>query len=78
MEKAKPNKMTQAQIIRARIEALMRANRIKYGMLAVIIEKCPQTVSKRMNEPETFTVEELIKVCRFFKVTMKELCGGEV
>ena len=58
-----------------RIEALMRANHIKYGMLGIIIEKCPQTVSKRMREPWTFTVEELIKICKFFKVEMRDICG---
>ena len=66
--------MTQAERIRNRIAGLMRANHIKQGMLGIIIERTPQTVSKRMKEPETFTVEELIKVCRFFKVSMKELC----
>ena len=61
-----------------RIESLMRANKIKCGMLGIIIEKCPQTVSKRLQHPETFTVDELIKIARFFHVELRDLCGVRV
>ena len=61
-----------------RIEALMRSNHIKYGMLGIIIEKCPQTVTKRMQHPETFTIGELLKICRFFHVELRDICGARV
>lgn len=68
--------MTRGEIIRTRLNGLMRLNGVKYGMLGIIIERTPQTVSKRMQNPETFTVDELIKISKFFKVDLAELVGG--
>ena len=68
--------MTQEMMIGNRIEALLRSNKVKYGTLAVIIDRCPQTVSKRMLHPETYTVEELIKIAKHFKIQLKDLTGG--
>lgn len=70
--------MTQEMMIGNRIFALMRSNKVKCGVLAVVINRCPQTVSKRMLHPETYTVEELIKIAKFFKVQLKDLTGGVV
>lgn len=68
--------MTRGEIIRTRLMGLMKMNRVKHGMLGIIIERTPQTVSKRMANPETFTVDELIKIARFFHVDLAELVGG--
>ena len=69
--------MTQALKLRNRIDALCRENRVKYGMLAVIIERTPQTTSARMQHPETFRVDELIRIAKFFHMTVKERVGGK-
>lgn len=69
-------RMTRGEIIRTRLGGLMKLNGVKYGMLGLIIERTPQTVSKRMQNPETFTVDELIKISKFFKVDLAELVGG--
>ena len=68
--------MTRGEIIRTRLTGLMRLNGVKYGMLGLIIERTPQTVSKRMQNPETFTVDELLKIARYFKIDLAELVGG--
>lgn len=68
--------MTREQIIRTRVLGLMRLNKMKIGMLGFVIEKTPQTVSKRLQHPETFTVDELMKISKFFKVDLGELVGG--
>lgn len=62
--------------MRTRIVGLMRLNRMKIGMLGIVIEKTPQTVSKRLQHPETFTVSELLKISKFFKVDLADLIGG--
>lgn len=67
--------MTREQIIRTRVLGLMRLNKMKIGMLGFVIEKTPQTVSKRLQHPETFTVDELMKISKHFKVDLGELVG---
>ena len=67
----------QAHKLRNRIDALCRENRVPYGMLAVIIERTAQTTSMRMKNPETFRVDELIRIAKYFRITLKELVGGE-
>lgn len=68
--------MTQEMIIGNRISALMRTRGMKCGVLGIVIGKTPQTVSKRMKHPETYTVDELIAIAKYFKVDMAELVGG--
>lgn len=68
--------MIQSQILQNRIEGLMRNRRVKYGMLAVIIEKTPQTVSRRRVHPETYTVDELIRISKYFGITLEQLVRG--
>lgn len=69
-------RMTRGEIIRTRLGGLMKLNGVKYGMLGLIIDRTPQTVSKRMQNPETFTVDELIKIARYFHIDLAELVGG--
>lgn len=68
--------MTREQIIGTRVLGLMRLNKMKIGMLGFVIDKTPQTVSKRLQHPETFTVEELLKIAKHFRVDLAELVGG--
>ena len=67
----------QAHRLGRRIAALCNDRHVKYGMLAVIIERTPQTTSMRMQHPETFRVDELIRIAKYFRITLKELVGGE-
>ena len=67
----------QAHKLWNRINALCNEKHIKYGMLAVIMERTPATVTERKNHPETFRVDELIRIAKYFRITLKELVGGE-
>ena len=69
-------RITRGEIIRTRLIGLMRLKGVKYGMLGLIIDRTAQTVSKRMQYPETFTVEELIKIAKYFRIDLAELVGG--
>ena len=69
-------RITRGEIIRTRLIGLMKLKGVKYGMLGLIIDRTAQTVSKRMQYPETFTVEELIKIAKYFKIDLAELVGG--
>lgn len=68
--------MTQERMLQNRIEGLMREHHTKYGMLSIIIEKHPNTVSKRRNNPETYTVDELMKISKFYGITLEQLVRG--
>lgn len=69
-------RITRGEIIRTRLIGLMKLKGVKYGMLGLIIDRTAQTVSKRMQYPETFTVEELIKISKYFRIDLAELVGG--
>ena len=69
-------RITRGEIIRTRLIGLMKLKGVKYGMLGLIIDRTAQTVSKRMQYPETFTVEELIKIAKYFRIDLAELVGG--
>lgn len=69
-------RITRGEIIRTRLLGLMRLKGVSYGMLGLIIERTAQTVSKRMQHPETFTVDELIKIAKYFRIDLAELVGG--
>ena len=69
-------RITRGEIIRTRLLGLMRLKGVKYGMLGLIIDRTAQTVSKRMQYPETFTVDELIKIAKYFRIDLAELVGG--
>lgn len=76
MAEKETNEVTREQIIGTRVLGLLRLNKMKIGMLGFVIDKTPQTVSKRLQHPETFTVEELLKIAKHFKVDLGELVGG--
>lgn len=73
MAEKEEHTLTRDERIGANVQALMRAKRMKVGMLGIIIEKTPQTVTKRLQHPETFTVSELIKIAEFFNVPLSEV-----
>ncbi len=59
------------------VNGYQRAHGITDEEMAVIIGRTRATYQRRKKEPETYTVEELLRCAKKFHVTLKEMMNGK-
>ena len=67
---------SQLDRLAGRIAGYMRMLHITDEEMAVVLQITRQTFTKRKKHPETYRIDELLRMCKKFGITLAELVSG--